>query len=274
MDTSTRWFTITSEGDLDVVYIAPFHGEYNLRSLIKKNIDKLFPGLVTLREFAEIRDESGKLHKPDMVAFDSEKNTFVVIEYKNRWDVKVLDQVWGYLKHMERSRDEFENIYLKQAKGGGQPSFDWNKAYAIIVSSVGFTVREKGLARSDHSLQLYNISKRLDRPLSLAPVELSKERPVADPEYRLWYETIRAMVIIKYGYAAVKKDSKTCFEFPHPTKPGVCRVSYSQKHGILFEHYYRRIRVMTEDEFEDVLPGVKEYITARKRLGRNINSSG
>ena len=69
--------------------------ERNLHDMIEQSIGVVFPDLEVLDSEFE-RDG----YRPDTVAFDKNRNTFVILEYKNRQDSKVLDQTSAYLMHM------------------------------------------------------------------------------------------------------------------------------------------------------------------------------
>lgn len=147
--------------------------ERDLHDMIEQNIDVLFPNLVVLGSELE---RNG--YRPDTIAFDKKRNTFAIIEYKNRQDSKVLDQASAYLVHMKRIKDSFKLLYFeKMGQNVDATKFDWNSAYAIIVSPE-FTRIQIDSAQTRHSLTLYTVSVYDDNIISLTKVGDEKR---ADP---------------------------------------------------------------------------------------------
>ena len=155
---------------------AEFDRERNLHDTVEQNIGMLFPELVVLGSEFE-RDG----YRPDTVAFDKKRNTFAIIEYKNRQDSKVLDQASAYLVHMNRNRDSFRLLYRDKIGGTGAPEFDWKGAYAVIVSPE-FTRIQIDSAQNSPSLTLYAVSVYEDNIISLTRVAGDEKITEPDPE--------------------------------------------------------------------------------------------
>ena len=269
MPTDERRFQITDTGSLERYGIGT-NPEDALLGLIKKNIDVLLPGLTNPSVFSSITD---RFDEPHVVAFDKERKMLAVIVYKKEWDAKGMSQVQNYLKYIRHNKDEFKNIYLRQMKDASLHGFDWSDAYAVVVSLNLFKSSEIDLARDDGSLDLYKMTRHQDASLSFGPVRLDRVRPESQPkgtagsdmfDLRQMYEDIRTMVIKEYGGATVTKNSKTRIEFRRPKRSGIYRV-YILEQSILFEHYDESSMVVSDGEFEDVLPGLEEYLNPKKR---------
>ena len=112
MATDDRVFKV-SDTEFTELSAIKFAKEKPMQELIQKHLDKML-GLKLLE--SEFSVDNG-VYWLDTVAFDREKNTFVIIEYKNKLDTGVLDQARTYLNHMNERRDAFT---LKYNKGVNQ----------------------------------------------------------------------------------------------------------------------------------------------------------
>ena len=65
--------------------------EKTIQALVENNLDAIFSGL----EFIETEFQIDDL-RPDTIAFDTEKSSFVIIEYKNVENRSLIDQVRGW----------------------------------------------------------------------------------------------------------------------------------------------------------------------------------
>ena len=243
--------------------------ENTVFGLIKKNIDVLFPDLTNPSEFLSM---PGRFDEPHVVAFDEDRKMPAVIVYRDEWDTKGLIRAQNYLKHIQHNKDEFKHHLRKKGYAGLQ-GLDWSDAYTIVVSLTAFTASEIDLPRDGGSLDLRRIFMHQDATLSLVPVPLSRVRPgphlpnTVDSDMFVlmqMYDDIRKMIIKEFGGAAVTKNSKMRIEFRSPNRSGVYRVHMLEQ-AILFEHYDVFSRVVSNGEFEDVLPGLKEYLDPQKR---------
>lgn len=151
--------------------------ERDLHDMIEQNIAVLFPDLVVVGSEIE---RNG--YRPDTIAFDKKRNTFAIIEYKNRHDPKVLDQASAYLVQMKRIKDHFKFLYFKK-KGSNVDAtkFDWNSAYAIIVSPE-FTRIQIDSAQTRPSLTLYTVSVYDDNIISLTKMGDKKRAGPTDED--------------------------------------------------------------------------------------------
>ena len=131
-----------------------FDDERHLHALIERNIGTLFQHLTFLKgEFREL--DEGR-HIPDTVAFDSERNTFVVIEYKNKMDRGVVDQAKAYLETMKERKQVLAAAYHNARRGKLDPkSYNWD-VYAIVMAPE-FTQNQITGSRMDTSLELHEI---------------------------------------------------------------------------------------------------------------------
>ncbi|MDE0091151.1 MAG: hypothetical protein OXP12_07340 [Thaumarchaeota archaeon] len=152
MATDDRVFKV-SDTEFTELSAIKFAKEKPMQELIQKHLDKML-GLKLLE--SEFSVDNG-VYWLDTVAFDREKNTFVIIEYKNKLDTGVLDQARAYLNHMNERRDAFTLKYNKVMEHSRNTTdFTWKATYAIIVAPE-FSKKQIGSAEGDAYLELYRI---------------------------------------------------------------------------------------------------------------------
>lgn len=92
----------------------------------------------------------------DTIAFDRNKNTFVIIEYKNVKNKWAQGQALTYSNSVRDNKERFVLLYNKKKKKQcGVADFCWDKVYAILISSE-FTKQQ--IATSNiPSVQLFQV---------------------------------------------------------------------------------------------------------------------
>ena len=85
-----------------------FSTEKEIQGLVEHNISEIFTDLEFIR--TEYQIENLRI---DTVAFDKERNSFVIIEYKNKQDEDVLAQGISYYQLMMDKKGEFVILYNK-----------------------------------------------------------------------------------------------------------------------------------------------------------------
>jgi hypothetical protein len=111
--------------------------EKDLQSLTEKNLETIF-GL----QFIATEFEHNNL-RIDTLAFDSEANAFVIIEYKRDRSFSVIDQGYAYLALLLNNKAEFILEYNeKTGKRLQRNSVDWSQSRVIFVAN-SFTVHQQ-----------------------------------------------------------------------------------------------------------------------------------
>lgn len=204
------------------------------------------------------------------MAFDKKRNTFAIIEYKNRQDSKVLDQASAYLVHMNRIKDSFELLYLKKTGDHSKTEFDWKGAYAIIVSPE-FTRIQIDSAQTSPSLTLYTVSVYEDGIISLTWVAGDEKRsepttgnadavPTSAPKSGdQLYQTARARLLEEFPGAEVNEKPKAYNGFRYPGKRDFCTI-YVQKRKIRMAYRGKEVAIEDETGFEQALADMRELL--------------
>ena len=151
-----------------------FERETTLQNIVEQNISYLFPELEVLDKQFQ-RDG----HRPDTVAFDCGKNTFVIIEYKKRKDTGALDQATSYVAHMDKHKDSFIRLYERKRQiQRDQSYFDWKGAYALVVSPE-FTPKQIEAGEYYDHMKLYRVALYGSNIISMERVDGDEKRDVS-----------------------------------------------------------------------------------------------
>jgi len=129
-----------------------FGNEKTIQTLIEKNLEVVFDGLEFLSTEFRIKDL-----RPDSVAFDTEKNSFVIIEYKNVKNKQVLDQGATYYRLLKERKGDFVLLYNRlKNKQHEIDYFNWDEPYVIFLSPE-FTKYQIGATGIGLPIKLYQI---------------------------------------------------------------------------------------------------------------------
>ena len=150
-----RLFEMSIQSTLVELNDHEFDNEDRMHRLIEGNIQTLFPDLTFLTR--EFREMGGGELRPDTVALDTNLNTFVALEYKNRRNTEAVDQARTYLNSMA---DHKANLVLlhnsKMGSSSNMNSFNWKAMYAIIMAPEFGAYQITG-ADKDSTVELYKI---------------------------------------------------------------------------------------------------------------------
>lgn len=246
-----------------------------LHDMVEQNIGVLFPKLVVLRREFE-RDGL----RADTVAFDEKRNTFVIIEYKNRRDDKALVQASAYLANMDEFKDSFWRLYFDKTGDAGTAKFDWDGAYAIILAPE-FTKMQIKAAQAIPSLTLYAVSVYEDGIISLTRVAGDERRPednvrkgdtvpasAPKPAAPL-YEAIRGRLLDEFPGAEVNEKPKYYNGFRYPGKAYFCTVEV-QKRKIWMWYPDKSVAIENEADFERELAKMKKLLAGTPDAGAKV----
>lgn len=149
-----------------------FDYEKMIQNLVERNLNVIFPEL----EFVTTEYSLEGL-RIDSVAFNTETNSFVIIEYKNLKHGGVLDQGLAYLDLLEARPDAFILLY-NDVKGKLPPKeIEWEESKVIIIAPE-FTPHQLRSANvTKHPIELYQISRFDDEIIALQRIEKTRDSP-------------------------------------------------------------------------------------------------
>lgn len=140
-----------------------FNLEKTIQTLVEKNLRLIFSGL----EFIETEFQIDDL-RPDTIAFDSEKKSFVIIEYKKIENASLIDQGVSYYQLLHERKENLVLLYNKKKnKTADISDINWEETRVIFISPEYTKYQKKGQWFSGTTNRLYEIKKYQDNILSL-----------------------------------------------------------------------------------------------------------
>ena len=144
----------------------PFRLEKDLQNLVEKNLKTIMNFIVVKSEFTI----KGK--RFDTLAYDTQANSFIIIEYKRDKNTSVIDQGFTYLNLMLNNKAEFVlEINDCLGKNLKKDDIDWTQTRVIFVSS-SFTDNQKQATNfKDIGIELWEVKRYENGYLSIIPVK-------------------------------------------------------------------------------------------------------
>lgn len=147
-----------------------FDLEKTIQNLIEKKLDSIFSGL----EFIESEFEIDDL-RPDTIAFDSEKRSFVTIEYKNIKNISLIDQGVSYYQILHERKENFVLLYNKKMnKTEDISDIHWDETRVIFIAPEYTKYQKRASGFNGLPIELYEIKKYQDNIISLNRIIHSK----------------------------------------------------------------------------------------------------
>jgi predicted transport protein len=158
------------EDKLSTAKEIPFRNEDELQNLIDNNLKEIF-GLELIKSQYTLDDL-----RMDTVAFDSNNNAFVIIEYKNNANFSVVDQGYAYLNLLLDKKADLILLYREQtSKNLKKDDVDWS-ATRILFISPEFTKYSVRALNIDLPIELIEVHKYANGSLVLNRLEIKKQK--------------------------------------------------------------------------------------------------
>lgn len=159
-------FQIT-KSKLTLVKEVKFDLEKDLQKIIEGNLEELLGYKFVATEF------SIEEFRFDTLAYDEERNSFVIIEYKNSTNYSVVDQGMSYLQTvLSRKADfvlEYNTRFLKNQKK--KEDIDWSQVRVVFISPYFTNYQIKASSFKDAPFDMYEIKKFGNDTLLLNPIK-------------------------------------------------------------------------------------------------------
>lgn len=157
---------------LKILKEKPFKLEKEIQSLFEENLETISNLKFVKSEFV-IKD-----YRIDTLAYDTEANAFVIIEYKRERNFSVIDQGITYLNLMLEYQANFIVEYNESCQENlKRNQIDWSQSKIIFVSS-GFTDYQKQSTNfKDLAIELWEIRRFENDLVSINPIKKSKSAP-------------------------------------------------------------------------------------------------
>ncbi|MEG0928996.1 DUF5655 domain-containing protein [Chryseobacterium sp.] len=147
---------------------------------LEKDIQNVFESnLQTLTNWKFIKSEfTIKANRIDTLAYDSENNSFVIIEYKRDRHFSVVDQGVSYLNLMLEYKADFiveynesQNETIKRA------DIDWSQSKVVFVSPAFTDFQKQASNFKDLPIELWEIKQYENDIILINPIKKSKAAP-------------------------------------------------------------------------------------------------
>ena len=140
-----------------------FELEKIIQNLVEKNLSVIFSGL----EFIATEFQIGDL-RPDTIAFDTEKKSFVIIEYKNVENRSLVDQGVAYYNLLQNHQANFVLLYNgKKKQTFDVPNINWDETRVIFISPQYTKYQKSASGFQGLPIELYEIRKYHDDIITL-----------------------------------------------------------------------------------------------------------
>ena len=147
-------FDISKNGDFVQITEKNFLIEKDIQKIVEKNIDTIF-GL----KFISSEYTLNNL-RIDSLCFDTETNSFVIIEYKKDRNFSVIDQGYAYLSLLLNNKAEFILLYNENNKDNRmikKNDVDWTQSRVIFVSPNFTNYQRKAIEFKDLPIELWEV---------------------------------------------------------------------------------------------------------------------
>lgn len=162
-----------SSGDLESIKEKPFKLEKEMQALFEANLT-ILTGLTLVKSEFPL-----KQFRFDTLAFDEEKQAFVVIEYKRDKSQSVVDQGVSYLNAMLEYRDSLMVEYNEQHLGRilKRNDIDWSQSRILFVANFFNDYQKNATNFKNLGIELIEFKRYHNDLLTVSFIERSKNAP-------------------------------------------------------------------------------------------------
>ena len=142
------------DGKLKELKNIDFALERDLQRFVEKNISEILGYNFVETEFAIDN------YRFDSVAYDSENNAFIIVEYKRGKNESLVDQGYAYLKTIIDRKAEFVLLFNEKFDANKRvKDFDWSQTRIVFVSPKFTQYQIDATAFGDMPFELFEIKK-------------------------------------------------------------------------------------------------------------------
>lgn len=150
----------------------PFKLEKEIQTLFEQNIELLSSLKLVKSEFTI------KSNRIDTLAFDTESQAFVIIEYKRSQNYSVVDQGVSYLNLMLDYRADFIVEYNEvHGESLKRNDVDWSQSRIIFVSPSFTDFQKQSTNFKDFGIELWEIKQFENDIITINQIKKSKSAP-------------------------------------------------------------------------------------------------
>ena len=142
------------ENQLEQIEKDSFKLEKDIQSLVENNFDSLFN-----LEFVSTEFTIGEF-RLDSLCYDTDTNSFVIVEYKKGSSYSVIDQGYSYLSVMINNKSDFILEYIeRKGKNLKKSDVDWSQSRIIFISPSFNSYQKNSINFKDVPFELWEIKK-------------------------------------------------------------------------------------------------------------------
>ncbi len=217
-------YNLKSKESITILKEKPFKLEKEIQSLFENNLDALMNLQLVKSEF------SIKNKRIDTLAYDTQSNAFIIIEYKRSKNISVVDQGFTYLSLMLENKADFIVEYNETLKQNlKRTDVDWSQTRVVFVST-SFTENQRAATNfKDIAIELWEVKRYENNLISVNQIKKSKSA-----------ESIKPITSSNTQLEAVTKEIKVYTEEFHLD-------NYPDKVKELYETYKDAILALADD---------------------------
>lgn len=153
------------KGALEEIKESPFKLEKHLQELFEANLEQLM-GLELVKSEFSI---AGR--RIDTLAFDPERNAFIIIEYKRSKNISVIDQGFAYLGLMLENKSDFIIEYNESlGRQMKRTDPDWSQTRVAFVSSHFTKDQRQATNFKDLAIELWEVRRYANDTIAINPI--------------------------------------------------------------------------------------------------------
>lgn len=192
-----------TKGIVKEVKEKPFKLEREIQSLLESNLQTIM-GLELVKSEFNIKNK-----RIDTLAYDSQSNAFIIIEYKRSKNISVIDQGFTYLGLMLENKADFIVEYNESLKKQlKRDEVDWSQTRVVFVSP-SFTENQRMATNfKDIAIELWEVKQFENNLVSITPIKKSSSA-----------ESIKPITQTNKELKAVQEEIRVYTEEDHMIKP-------------------------------------------------------
>ena len=217
-------YNLKSKESISILKEKPFKLEREIQTLFENNLNELMHLQLVKSEF------SIKNKRIDTLAYDTQSNAFIIIEYKRSRNISVVDQGFTYLSLMLENKADFIVEYNETLKQNlKRTDVDWSQTRVVFVST-SFTENQRTATNfKDIAIELWEVKRYENNLISVNQIKKSKSA-----------ESIKPITSSNTQLEAVTKEIKVYTEEFHLD-------NYPDKVKELYETYKDAILALADD---------------------------
>jgi predicted transport protein len=217
-------YNLKSKESISILKEKPFKLEREIQTLFEGNLNELMNLQLVKSEF------SIKNKRIDTLAYDTQSNAFIIIEYKRSKNISVVDQGFTYLSLMLENKADFIVEYNETLKQNlKRTDVDWSQTRVVFVST-SFTENQRTATNfKDIAIELWEVKRYENNLISVNQIKKSKSA-----------ESIKPITSSNTQLEAVTKEIKVYTEEFHLD-------NYPDKVKELYDTYKYAILALADD---------------------------